>query len=683
VINLDSSDKLRKKYKTTNKAKWLILKIYEENGKVKRTNELLTSDLKFLKSFSTKSDYDPRKRPWFLKANTNNGMIKTDAYIFSNLEAYGTTYAKKIKDSNTVVSVDISLKSMSSFLRDELTISNSEVYLSKENGVFTSHATLNKNLDQVYSYKKDLILPNYKYLKNKPLDNNSEFFNLGKIDNKKYYIYYSKLKSLFNNSEYISIFLPYDVVMKDYNNRIIFSTVLTFLVFLFIMPFVWILTRLLVNPIEQLSIENQKISRFEFDEVNPIITNIKEFKELSLSLVSMAKSIKKHREDEIKLMDSFIKIIASAIDAKSKYTGGHCERVPVLSMMIAKEASDNKDVFKDFTINNKEEERELNVSAWLHDCGKVTTPEYVVDKATKLETIYNRIHEIRTRFEVIHRDLTIQSLKNILNGASEGDEKKNLNKEHEKLYSEFSIVAKANIGSEHMDDNIVSDIENISKRTWLRNFDNSIGISRDEVNRLLKNENINTPAVEYLLSNKIEHIIEKINEDTDKYKKYKFKLEVPEHLYNLGEVYNLSVQKGTLTKEERYKINEHSIMSIVMLEELPFKNVLKNVSIFATCHHETLIGTGYPRKLKKEDMPLPSRIIAIADVFEALTSSDRPYKEAKTLSESIKILSLMVKDKHLDEDIFKMFLKTGVYKKYADNYLEATQIDEVDISLYL
>jgi len=153
--------------------------------------------------------------------------------------------------------------------------------------------------------------------------------------------------------------------------------------------------------------------------------------------------------------------------------------------------------------------------------------------------------------------------------------------------------------------------------------------------------------------------------------------------YNLGEVYNLSIQRGTLSNEERFKINEHITMTIKMLEILPFPENLKNVPLFAGAHHETLVGTGYPRKLSSEDIPLPSRMIAVADVFEALTASDRPYKEAKPLSEALRILSGMVKRQHLDKDVFKLFLTSGVFQKYADKHLKKLQVDKIDISKYL
>ena len=179
----------------------------------------------------------------------------------------------------------------------------------------------------------------------------------------------------------------------------------------------------------------------------------------------------------------------------------------------------------------------------------------------------------------------------------------------------------------------------------------------------------------------IEHdgIVHSANPDNP----YGFKIEVPAHKYNRGEVYNLAVAKGTLTAEERFKINDHIVQTIVMLENLPFPKNLERVAEIAGGHHEKMDGTGYPKKLRGDEMSIPARVMAIADVFEALTAADRPYKPPKKLSESIRIMSVMVKDHHLDPDLFKLFLTSGVYNQYAEKYLELEQIDEVNIAQYL
>lgn len=310
------------------------------------------------------------------------------------------------------------------------------------------------------------------------------------------------------------------------------------------------------------------------------------------------------------------------------------------------------------------------------------TPEYLVDKATKLEKIHNRIHEIRTRFEVIYRDFQIEALNKKLQGENTIDVDNWLNDELQKLQDDFQVVANANIGTEFMQPETQEKIKIIAKREWIRHFDCSIGLASEEGQHIAK-DNPQTPSVEFLLADKKSHIQPREHFDYEDYEARGFKMPVPKNLYNFGEIYNLTQNKGTLTEEERFKINEHITMTIKMLETLPFPSNLKNVPIYAGMHHETMIGTGYPRKLTIDDMPIPARIIAIADVFEALTASDRPYKKPKTLSEAIKILSFMAKDQSIDSDLFRLFLTSGTYKNYADKFLNSEQIDDVDLSRYI
>lgn len=387
-------------------------------------------------------------------------------------------------------------------------------------------------------------------------------------------------------------------------------------------------------------------------------------------------------EAQKKLFDSFIKVIASAIDAKSPYTGGHCERVPELARMLAEAAHNAKDgPFREFHLADDEWD-ELRVAAWLHDCGKVTTPEYVVDKATKLETIYNRIHEVRTRFEVVKRDAEIAYLKAVMDGGDKEALKVEFEARIQQLDEDFAFVAECNEGGEFMAPEKVDRLKEIAANTWLRTLDDRIGLSHEEARRI-KSDPVPLPAMENLLSDKPDHIIPREKAPAIEGNGHGFKMEVPDNQFNLGEVYNLSITRGTLTEEERYQINEHIVQTIIMLEQLPFPKTLRRVPDYAGAHHETMIGTGYPRKLVADDMTIPARIMAIADIFEALTAADRPYKKPKSLSDSVKILSFFKKDKHVDPDLFDLFLTSGVYKEYADRYLRDDQKDEVEIDQYL
>jgi HD-GYP domain-containing protein (c-di-GMP phosphodiesterase class II) len=384
------------------------------------------------------------------------------------------------------------------------------------------------------------------------------------------------------------------------------------------------------------------------------------------------------------LLDAFIKLIAGAIDAKSPYTGGHCQRVPELTKMLARAACESSaPPFSEFDLDDKQWEA-VDIASWLHDCGKVTTPEYVVDKATKLETIYDRIHEIRTRFEVLKRDAEIDYLEQLAGGGNPQALQAARDQALLQLDDDFSFVAECNQGGEFMAPEKIERLRRIAGYTWTRTLDDRLGVSWEELQRKQRTAASPLPVQEQLLDNKDEHLIERASADQlPPDNLWGFKVDVPEYKYNRGELYNLEVSRGTLTSEERYKINDHIMQTIIMLEKLPYPGHLRDVPMIAGCHHETMDGAGYPKRLSREQMPLTARMMAIADIFEALTASDRPYKKAKTLSEAVRIMGFMKKDKHIDPDLFDLFLTSGVYREYGRKHLQPEQIDEVDIAEYL
>ncbi len=399
-----------------------------------------------------------------------------------------------------------------------------------------------------------------------------------------------------------------------------------------------------------------------------------------------AVSIDNHQliEAQKRLLDSFIELIAAAIDAKSPYTGGHCQRVPELTKMLTRAVCEADDgPFRDFALDEAGW-YELHIACWLHDCGKVTTPEYVVDKATKLETICDRIHEVRMRFEVLKRDAEIAYLKGRLDGGDEPTLKAQYEAQLAALDDDFAFVGECNVGGEFMAPPKVERLKKIAERTWTRTLSDRIGISSAERSRREREPDQTLPVQEKLLQDRPDHVIGREAVDImAPDNKWGFKLKMPAAKFNQGELYNLSIGRGTLTDEERYKINDHIMQTIAMLEGLPFPRHLRRVAEYAGGHHEKMDGTGYPRGLRREDMSIPARAMAIADIFEALTAADRPYKPAKTLSESIKIMGFMVKDNHIDPDLFRLFLRSGVYKEYAGKHLKPEQIDEVDLTPYL
>ena len=335
------------------------------------------------------------------------------------------------------------------------------------------------------------------------------------------------------------------------------------------------------------------------------------------------------------LFESLIALINTAIDEKSPYTGGHCNRVPALTMMLAEAASQSKEgPLAAFQMSDRDR-YELKIAGLLHDCGKITTPVHIVDKATKLETIFDRIKLLDTRFEVLKRDAEIAMLRAKLEALEAGDNSARARAHAQSTYtqtlaqiqSDREFLRKQNIGGERM------------------NADDQLRVKQ-------------IAAVQYTDANG-DRVNFLSNDERD----------------------NLNIQYGTLMPAEREIINHHIVATINMLEALPWPKHLKNVPEYAGGHHERMDGKGYPKGLTRDQMSVQARVMGIADIFEALTAKDRPYKLGKTLSESLHILGKFKLNGHIDPDLFDVFVREKVYLKYAEQFLDKAQIDEVDEAL--
>jgi len=332
------------------------------------------------------------------------------------------------------------------------------------------------------------------------------------------------------------------------------------------------------------------------------------------SLAAMVMTNKQLVQDMEELFGALSRLLAKAIDEKSPYTGGHCRRVPAITLLLAKACSETQQgPLADFVMTDADV-HELSVAAWLHDCGKIATPEYVMDKATKLHGLHDNIALVEARFEIVRRDILLDQT---LDQTSRDEQL-------DQLRVDLKFLQHSNIGGEFMSWELQKRVRDIAARYH-------VVIAGVE-------QSVLTPA----------------------------------------EVSNLCVERGTLNPEERRVINRHIDITIEMLESLPFPKHLRHVPEYAGGHHEKMDGSGYPRGLRKAQMSVQARIMAIADIFEALTASDRPYKKARTLSESLRILGTMAKEQHIDADLFRIFVEQQVYLQFAHEFLAPEQIDSVD-----
>lgn len=355
-----------------------------------------------------------------------------------------------------------------------------------------------------------------------------------------------------------------------------------------------------------------------------VISFSKESQDMTLSMASQAAvALSNNRliHDLENLLESFIKTIATAIDEKSPYTGGHVRRVAELTMTIAEKINETKKgYFAEINFSDYQM-KELRLAAWLHDIGKITTPEHVVDKATKLQTVYDRLGEIRVRFELLKKEYALRAQNSSLhNEAGRFSSAEEVDAIIEELDKEYKFLEELNNGAEFTSDENIRKIKEIGRRQCSLGKENIPLLNDDEIN-------------------------------------------------------NLSIRRGTLNDEERNIINNHALVTHKMLSLLPFPKKLRHVADYAAAHHEKLDGTGYPHGLSNERLSLQSKIIAIADVFEALTAKDRPYKKGKTLAEALKIMQFMSKDRHIDENLYNLFIEEKIHLDYAMRELAPHQID--------
>jgi len=331
------------------------------------------------------------------------------------------------------------------------------------------------------------------------------------------------------------------------------------------------------------------------------------------------------------LFEAFINLINLAIDEKSHYTGGHCQRVPALTMMLAEAVNaTTTGPLASFSMNDRDR-YELKIAGLLHDCGKVTTPVHVVDKATKLHTLFDRINVVDTRFEVLKRDVEIDALRRLLSMRTceqpelEAEVLRDCQGHIDILDEEREFLRQTNIGAETMKEAALQRVRDIGSRHHWRNVD---GVE-----------------TEFLTADEIE---------------------------------NLTIRAGTLTLAERDTINYHIVATIKMLEQLPWPKHLRNVPEYAGGHHERMDGKGYPKGLSREQMSVQARVMGIADIFEALTARDRPYKPGMKLSQAMAIMHKFKLGGHIDPDLFDVFVEQRIYQRYAEMFLDPWQIDEVN-----
>lgn len=367
----------------------------------------------------------------------------------------------------------------------------------------------------------------------------------------------------------------------------------------------------------------QLINAMDADGV--VIPFTEEHMAMLTSLASIAAIImtnKKLIDGLENLLYEFIRSIAHAIDRKSRDTGNHINRVAILTEMIAGAINQSsKGVYRGTSFSH-EELKEISLAGWMHDLGKIITPEHVQNKSTKLETVFDRIELIRTRFKLVEMAIRKDVQRCIY--KRDHHNRRILESMVQNLKADLKFLERINTGHVWMSDRELSHLKEIFSFRYTTHGETF-----------------------FLLTN--------------------------------NEYENLRIRIRTLHPSEIQIMRDHAKVTNDMLNRLTFPKKFRNVPVYAAAHHEKLNGKGYPLGLKGDEMPLQARIIALADFFEALTSADRPYKKGNKLSESLRIIAVTVRMGETDPDLFDLFLDTGLFRHFARDYVAPSQIDEVNI----
>jgi len=664
VVNVNHSPAVAKMFNAPPGARWIVVKVLRDRPDQEiatRISHFYDENFTYLSDLKETTRYDPVKRPWYIDAMKHGGVVRGKAYKFYRLKKMGITYSMPLKDGQSVLAMDMTLDGLSQFLKELKSNTQTEIYMIEGDKIIAS----SEKIDQT---------------------SNPDFLRAASRQYNRIKIYRE------NGREYLTMTIPAveddalpillafktekSRMMKPYLTTIFAEILVTLAVILLLLPLVRYLAGRFSHSIDLIMEENEKVKNRVFEKVTSIRSNIQELNQLSDSLVDMARSIKEHEQRQEQLLEAFIHLIADIIDAKSPYTGEHCRRVPLLTNRMIQEANQSdKGSLKKFQVSDPETLKGIEWSAWLHDCGKLVVPDYVIDKATKLETVYNRIHEIRTRFEVLLRDARIEALEAIIRGGSPEEEMARYEEKKEQLLQDFEFVAAMNLGDRKISREDIQRLEKLSEIRWMRHFPKARGISWQERELMDPEIDSSLPAEERLIADGPEYEIPRMPSDFTLYRQEEVTMHVPDLLYNRGELYNLCIPQGTITEEEKFKIQEHAIHTLRILKELPWSDKLRPIVEDAANHHEHLDGTGYPRSLDEEQLSIPARIMVIADIFEALTSADRPYKRSKTLSQALEIMVGMVQSRKIDAELFSLFIERKIYLEYARTHLQPHQID--------
>jgi hypothetical protein len=649
-IDLDKPDNIAQQLPEMESARWLLIsKTYQGKQSIVQYAYFDQSLTLIKERQSYKSD--GVKLAWYQQA-----------VLTQSSSDIGKTYAITIPKTNAVLALDLHSNALPEILKiytEQQNTDRHEIYAFIKHGetIESNQSGTNTNLTPVL----DELTQH---------SSNLNKLNSIAIDETTYYAYVTKIQGANN---YLAFLMPQTTLFFANFNQLLVVGVTGLLLTLCLS---WLLSLPLTHKFKALLMAIEEAKEIRFKKIKTTETDITEFQQLNDLIMEMSYSIKNYQTKQKQQIESFIKLTAQAIANQSPYAREQANKVPELAWMLLKAVEDSQlPVFKDFKLKNNDQQQSFRITAALHSYDKITTSQSLASKSTKLEATYNRIHEIRMRFEILWRDAEIYYYQTSRDNPEQNKSlKEGLIKQQLQLMRDFEFVANANIGDQAMKEQDIQRLHQIGSQTWLRYFDDRLGLSSLE-KMTLSTQKQKLPAQEYLLSDKPEHLVPQQNKNE--------LLAASPTCCNLGELYNLSIPVGTLTEEDKQQLNAYIVKTSSLLDDMPVMIKQHNVPQDLTTYHPALSDAVYLVNSGNKKLSIAEHILGITYIFESLTSINNPQHKIETISNAIAIMHQLVMDKRIDKHIFKLFLSSGIYLTYAKQFLYEQQIDEVDIQQYL
>ena len=654
-IDLDNVDNIARQIPEIESAKWLLIsKTYQGKQSIIQYSYFDQSFTLIKERQSYKSD--GVKVAWYQQA-----------LLAQSSSSIGKTYAIKLPKADAVLALDINSSSLAKVLNTDTEQADDDLH---EIRLFIKNGTI---LESNQSTTDTNTMP---IIESSVLDELTQHStNLNTLDSitigqTAYYAYVTKIAGANN---YLAFLVPQKTLLLSNMPNLIVIGLSGFILTLCLS---WLFSLSLTRELKALLTVVEEAKENRFKKIKTVETDITEFRQLNDLMIEMSDAIKNYQAKQKLQIESFIKLTAQAIGNKSPYTFEQANKVPELAWMLLKAVEDsNSPIFKDFKLKNTDQQQSFRITAALHSYDKLTTTQTLVSKSTKLEAAYNRIHEIRMRFEILWRDAEIYYYQTSKDHPEQNKLlKEGLIKQQLQLMRDFEFVANANIGDKVTTEHDIHRLHQIGTQTWLRYFDDRLGLSSIE-KMSLSTQKPKLPAQEYILCNKPEHLVQQLNKNES--------VAASTPRYNLGELYNLSIPLGTLTEEDKQQLNAFIIKTSSLLDDMPIMIKQHNVPQDLSNYHPALSDAVYLVNSGNKKLSIAEHILGITYIFEALTSVNNPQHKIETMSNAIAIMHQLAMDKRIDMHIFKLFLSSGIYLTYAKQFLYEQQIDEVDIQQYL